>query len=218
MALKRTILAVIFFLNMFQSYAQNIIAVDVALLPSEDMMDKAIEVNRKLLETSDNEIRLNKVNCLPHITLAMGCVRKEDIEEIDKILENLADKFKAFRLKTSSSRESKAWFRIENNKNLQLLHETLMNKLPPYFTYEVTKEMIYKSKDEEINDLTLNYIRNFPSKSSFVNYIPHITVSSYDTDMALPEVEFTASKIALCHLGNHCTCRKVLLSHTLREE
>ena len=22
--------------------------------------------------------------------------------------------------------------------------------------------------------------------------------------------EFTASKLALCHLGNHCTCRKVL--------
>ena len=203
---------------MFQSHAQNIIAVDVILLPSEDMMDKAIEVNRKLLEISDNEIRLNKVNCLPHITLAMGCVRKEDIEEIDKILENLTDKFKTLHLKTVSSAESKAWFKIEDNKNLQLLHETLMNKLLPYFTYDATKEMIYKSKDEEINDLTLNYIKNFPSKSSLENYIPHITVSSYDTDMILPEVEFTISEIALCHLGNHCTCGRVFLSHALREK
>ncbi len=197
--------------------AQYIIAVDVVLLPSEDMKDKVIKVNRKLLEISDNEIRLNKVNRLPHITLAMGCVRGEDIEEIDKILEHLADKFKTLHLKTSSNAESKAWFRIENNKNLQLLHETLMDKLSSYFTYDVTREMIYKSKDEEINDLTLNYIKDFPSKSSFENYIPHITVSSYDTDMVLPEVEFTASEIALCHLGNHCTARRVLLSHMLRE-
>lgn len=203
---------------MLQGDAQRVIAVDAVLLPSEDMMDKAIEVNRKLSENSDNEISLNKADYLPHITLAMGCLREEDIEEIDKILEHLADKFKTLRLKTSSGAESKAWFRIENNKNLQLLHETLMNKLYPYFTYDVTREMIYKSKDEEINDLTLDYIRDFPSKSSFENYIPHITVGSYDTDMILPEVEFTASEIALCHLGNHCTARRILLSHTLREE
>ena len=51
------------------------IAVDVVLLPSEEMMDKAIEINRELLKRFDNKIILNKENCLPHISLAIDASR-----------------------------------------------------------------------------------------------------------------------------------------------
>ena len=54
-------------------------AVDVVLLPSEQMMDKAIEANGELVKRFGGKIVLNRENCLPHISLAMGCVDERDI-------------------------------------------------------------------------------------------------------------------------------------------
>ena len=38
------------------------IAIDIVLLPPEEVMDKAIEINKRLTE---DPIKLNKENCLP---------------------------------------------------------------------------------------------------------------------------------------------------------
>lgn len=195
--------------------AQNKIAIDVVLLPSLNMIDKAIQINKEILNKSENPIKLNTSDCLPHITLAMGCIEKNNVSKIDKILKNLSDEFEVFRLKTISSMEKKAWLRIAFNKDLQLLHEALMNKSKEYFTYNATEDMIYRKKDEVISDITLDYIKNFSLESSFENYTPHITVGSGLFDIETPEVKFMSQEIALCHLGNYCTCRKVLFSHKL---
>jgi len=47
-------------------------AVDIVLLPSEKMMDKAIEANRELLKQCTDKITLNKKDCLPHISVGYG--------------------------------------------------------------------------------------------------------------------------------------------------
>jgi len=62
------------------------IAVDVVLLPSEEMADKAIAANKELLKQCADKIVLDKENCLPHISLAMGCIDERDIADIEKIL------------------------------------------------------------------------------------------------------------------------------------
>ena len=65
-------------------------AVDVVLLPEETIADKAIKANAKLVENCGSEIVLNKEDCLPHISLAMGCVDEKDIAYIEKILQSIA--------------------------------------------------------------------------------------------------------------------------------
>ena len=57
----------------------NKIAVDVVLLPSDEMTDRAIRANTELVEKFGSEIVLNKKNCLPHISLAMGCINERDV-------------------------------------------------------------------------------------------------------------------------------------------
>ena len=47
------------------------------------------------------------------------------------------------------------------------------------------------------------------------NCLPHITIGYGELSHFLFPEEFTASKLALCHLGNHCTCRRVLASFAL---
>jgi hypothetical protein len=47
------------------------------------------------------------------------------------------------------------------------------------------------------------------------NCLPHITIGYGQVDDFTFTAEFTASKLALCHLGIHCTCRKVLAAAEL---
>ena len=65
-------------------------AVDVVLLPDEAMTEEAIEANAELVKKFGKKIVLNKKNCLPHISLAMGCVDEEDIVSVERILRSIA--------------------------------------------------------------------------------------------------------------------------------
>jgi len=231
------------------------IAVDAVLLPSDEMMDKAIEANRELLKQCagfppvlarpsrdrqggvPDKIVLDKENCLPHISLAMGCIDEEIVADIEKVLQTIAKgpRFagtKQYSLEqlsvtgihvgTSSADEKVSVFRIERTRTLQLLHEEIMASLAPYFSYDVTADMIFSPP--VAGESTLLWIKNYPDRSSFENFFPHITIGygeisdySFGSRKAgsLP-IKFTASKLALCHLGNHCTCRKILASAELK--
>ena len=236
------------------------IAVDAVLLPSDEMMDKAIEANRELLQQCigfpqggvPDKIVLDKKNCLPHISLAMGCIDEKDIADIEKVLQTIAKGprlagTKQYRLgqlsvidihvETSSAGEKVSVFQIEKTKTLQSLHEEVMQRLAPYCSYDVTADMIFSRFRRKVScgprsgvpapeagESTLLWIKNYPEKSSFENFFPHITIGYGEIDDysfgsrkagSLP-AKFTASKLALCHLGNHCTCRKILASAELR--
>ncbi len=193
------------------------IAVDVVLLPSDEMTDKAIRANAELVEKFGSEIVLNKENCLPHISLAMGCIDERDISSIEKVLKLIAGEsplgnltISNIRTSTNSRGEIVSVFEIVKTKKLQLLHEKVMKKLEPFFSYDVSEDMMY---DEEATENTLPWIRKYPEKASFENFLPHITIG-YGQIENVPSfpMEFAVSRLALCHLGNHCTCRKILAS------
>ncbi len=107
-------------------------AVDVVLLPTEAMMDRVIEANRKLIEKSDKKIVLNKKNCLPHISLAMGCVDESDIAAIGKVLQTIARECSLgdltvtdIQIAADSAGEKVSVFEVEKTRQLQLFHERL---------------------------------------------------------------------------------------------
>ena len=190
-------------------------AIDIVLLPCQTMTDKAIEINSEMVEKFGEEIVLNKATCLPHISLGMGCIEQDDIGAIGGVLELIAEESVIGVLKvvgavssTNSVGEVVSVLEVEKTKQLQSLHETVMNKLSSYLSYEVNKEMIYGSGD--VAETTLNWIRNFRENSSFENFSPHITLGYGRADEFEGPAEFVAPTLALCHLGNHCTCRKIL--------
>ena len=63
------------------------------------------------------------------------------------------------------------------------------------------------------------WVTGYRLKSSFHHFEPHITLGHGSADPgAVPRIEpftFDADTVAVCHLGRHCTCRKVLRSWTL---
>lgn len=193
------------------------IAVDIVLLPDEAMTDKTIEINAELVTKFDDKIVLNKGNCLPHISLAMGCLEETDIASVEKILEAIAEEtppgnLKVLGIRTSgnSKGEIVSVFEVEKTSQLQSIHEKVMEGLTPYLSSGVTEDMIYG--DEEVAASTLLWIENYRQKSSFENFFPHITIGYGQIENRILPEPFSASKLALCHLGNHCTCRKILVS------
>ena len=196
-------------------------AVDIVLLPTEAMMDRAIEVNAELVKKFGKKIVLNKENCLPHISLAMGCVDEKDIADVEKVLKRIAEQCPlgdlsviGIRVGANLAGEKVSVFEVEKTKSLQLFHEEVMQKLAPYFSYDVTSDTIYAGA--EVEESTLLWIKNYPEKSSFSNFLPHITIGYGEMNNFSFPIKFGVSKLALCHLGNHCTCRGIILSIKLK--
>jgi 2'-5' RNA ligase len=191
-------------------------AVDVVLLPDEAMMGKTIEVNAELVKKFGEEIVLNRKNCLPHISLAMGCVDEEDIISVGETLQTIAKGLSlgdlmvlGVQISRNAAGESVSDFEVEKTEELQSLHETIMEKLEPYLSNDVTSDMV--CADGEVEESTLLWIKNYRGKSSFDKFSPHITIGYGElSNFSSFPIKFAASKLALCHLGNHCTCRRVL--------
>jgi len=192
-------------------------AVDAALLPSDEVADRAIEANRELLKQCPGKIVLDTEGCLPHISLAMGCVDDKDIAHIRAILGELAEKHRlgalicaGIHVGTNSAGEKVSVLELKRTDTLQSLHEEVMHRLACWFSYDVTPEMLISPP--EAGESTLRWIRDYPAKSSFKRFFPHITLGYGQLEDFPFPAEFTAPRLALCHLGNHCTCRKIIAS------
>ncbi len=195
------------------------IAVDIVLLPSEEVMDIAIAANRELLKQYPDKIILNKENCLPHISLAMGCIDQIHIPDAGEILNSITEKypnetlkFIGFSTSTNSVGEKVTVAIIERTKSLQSLHEEVMTKLAQYFSYDITENMLLS---EKVDESTLLWIKNFPENSSFKRYYPHITLGYGQFENFPFPGNCEVSRFAMCHMGNHCTCRKIIASMEL---
>ncbi len=198
------------------------IAIDVVLLPSEEMVDKAIEINKELLKDYENKIVLDKQKCLPHISLCMGCVNEEDIPEIENVLRDISLDFSKINLsvdklekETIPTGKIVSGMSIVKTDMIQSLHEDIMKKLWKFLSYEPEISMLFNPP--EVEEVTLYWIKNYKDKYNNSSlFSPHITVGFGETDKFQFPISFTASKLAMCQLGNYCTCRKVLFSHNLK--
>jgi 2'-5' RNA ligase len=147
----------------------------------------------------------------------MGCIEQVDIADIERILRQIAGRYAPGELRfigihvgTNSTGEKVTVIGVERTQTLQTLHEKVMQELSSYFSYDVTEDMVLSPPPAE--ESTLLWIRNYPENSSYEKFLPHITIGYGQIGGLSFPSRFTADKLALCHLGNHCTCRKVLAS------
>lgn len=165
---------------------------------------------------------IRKVVCLTFPWRWVG-IEEGDEPEIANVLRKIAGENTVRQLRITGVKISRngrgeevSSLEIEKTAKLQRLHEKIMGAMEPYFIYDVTEDTIYPSG--EVSRSSLEWIRNYRVKSSFERFRPHITLG-YGV---IKDVEFTAkldvSKLALCRLGNHCTCRKILAAVEIRVE
>jgi len=189
------------------------IATDVVLLPDDAMMNRAIEINQQIGREYSAEIVLDRENCLPHISLAMGCVEQREVDAVGRVLEQIAQEIPlgpltATGIQNPEGRKA-AVLEIERTEKLQRLHERVMQGMKPFFRHEVKDAMFY---DDIVAQTSVDWVRTYPQEASYEHFSPHITLGygRARPSFSLP-ILFDAVGLALCHLGNHCTCRKVLV-------
>lgn len=181
------------------------IAIDVVLLPPEEIMDLCIELNQKFKSYKE----LGKEDFIPHISLGMACI--EDIDKVKKAFESI--EFKPLELELTEIKYyegeegNKSTFSVKKTKELQGLHEKIMNTLTPLIAGKVSEEMII---GDELSDISKFVVDNYSKEFSYENYWPHITLCCCNAEYKGFPVRFKVDTIALCQLGNGCTCRKII--------
>jgi hypothetical protein len=75
------------------------IAVDIALIPPDEILQLAIDINKTFPETVAENYVLDTQTCIPHITLVMGLVEKSQLPEVIRKLDIFIEKFSAVKLK-----------------------------------------------------------------------------------------------------------------------
>ena len=191
------------------------IAVDVVLLPDDAMTDRVIEINREIVREGSNEIVLNRSDRLPHLSLAMGCIDSRDVAAIRDVLEQLANESPVKRLTATgietsmnSRGQATSLVAIERTEELRRLHEQVLEGMKRFFSHDTAGVRFY---DDAVTETTLDWVRNYPQKAGCERFHPHITLGygRPTPGLAFP-LAFAPSRLALCHLGNHATCRRVL--------
>ena len=195
------------------------ITIDIVLLPDKKMTEKSIALNHQLKDRNDALV-LSAEKGLPHITLVMGCISKDKLALIEKEVGKIANDLRKLRLRilevdfdTNQDGTPNTGLEVENKQELQSLHEKIANILKPYL---LTAEIDSLYQDPVPDEITLSWVNNFLKKSSFKNYRPHITIGLGKLENIQLPIVFTVDKIAICHLGNYCTCQKVIKEFNLR--
>lgn len=197
----------------------NKIAIDVVLLPPPEVARAAIEVSADLAHISGNtKIVLDTATMLPHISLCMGVVNESDLPEVERILGEIAGAFDALTLEAQGpvavpipTNENIAVLPVQNTHALQQLHELIMARLDHLLTQDATEEMFIHP--QEVEQISCEWVNGYKNAAFF----PHITVGFGEATASGFPVRFQASTLAVCQLGNYCTCQKKLFSLTLHE-
>ena len=190
-------------------------AINVVILPPDSVMDLVLEWNKKLLKNRTPNISLDKINFLPHISLAMGCLRADQLVRANSILQTLAPQHKKLELKiphirtvNTSSGDSVITFDINLTDELARLHEAVVTAFKPLLTQDATQDDVHGPPP--VTAASLNWINNYIPHHCFDHYWPHITLGFGESPGHIQSSSFQVSRLAICHLGNHCTCRSIL--------
>ncbi|MCH8219692.1 MAG: 2'-5' RNA ligase family protein [Planctomycetes bacterium] len=191
------------------------LAIDVVLLPESKIAHDCIALNKRLVSESRSEIVLDYEACLPHVSLAMGCMTQEALPEIATRLQRIIQEssIEALRCqgigtRVSSQGQPVSGLGLVATPTLQTLHERIMRDVAPLLSSEVTESMLHG--DDPIAPSTLDWIRAYRESSSFDAFSPHITLGYGRLERTEFPSQFLARSLAVCHLGNHCTCRRIL--------
>lgn len=188
----------------------DIIALDIVILPPEDIMDEIVGINRELLSQYPSDLRLNKTDCLPHITLMQAVFKRTDLPEINRTLEEIAKNTSSFDLAGSIGpfNERIVSLQIESNRQIQDLHQAVMENLKTLsLSVKVETGQFYGTN---IASSALAYVENFSQLYAYDKFNPHVTLGHGQAVKDKRRFSFKAERLAICQLGAHNTCAKLL--------
>jgi len=191
------------------------IAINVVLLPPDPVMDMALDWNQMLCKVRPANIALGKLQYLPHISMVMGCIREDQLAQANGLLQSIASQQSALALEVPNIRtvngasgNTVITLDINPTRELAALHESIVNKFQRLITQDADEAAI--NDIPPISDDAIEWINHYIPDQCFDNFWPHITLGFGDPPPRFQPISFRASRLAICHLGNYCTCRTIL--------
>ena len=165
---------------------------------------------------------LGKKDNLPHIAVAIFPAKRDNIPDITKKIEQISKKCSpmALSIDTIAKHRTRAGeivstFHIPRPEILQLFHKTVMKSMKPYQAQPVGPETFAG----RVPTSSTECLYWFSKTSTHKRYSPNIGLGFGDLPELIPginlPVRFEAKKTAICHLGGHCTCQKILAQFDL---
>jgi hypothetical protein len=192
----------------------KLLAIDIAILPTPAVRERAVELSASLPPSESHGLRLDDEH-LPHVTLTQHFIRAEEQELAFDKVDGVLRGQKPLRLVVAGGGKgsSAVWMAVEAGKDLQNLHERLMEALRGVERAGGTPAA-FLGGDARMGDVLT--VSSYRVNSSFAGFSPHITLGHASHPPVVERMTFQASVIAACHLGRFCACRQILRSWTLK--
>jgi hypothetical protein len=110
---------------------------------------------------------------------------------------------------------SGSWLNLKNNATLQELQQAIVREIDHLLDHNAAADMFVTDHDETINPDCFHWINDVETSFGANNFKPHITVGDLAPEPSVFPLLFTASRLAICQLGNYNTCRKILFETKL---
>ena len=184
----------------------DLTAIDILVDPDEDAVDRAREVNARVLRSMPGWVLDDTHE--PHITMLQRYVRTDDLDQVYDAVEQTV---------AATDMASLSYEAVEIT-HADWGFPDLVDAVSPFVESGGTAAAFVTDRGEELSPTIIDRVDAFvPDQIGDGNYLPHITVgvARFD-DLEVIEAEpFDAfavhpSSVAVYHLGNNGTARKLL--------
>ena len=189
---------------------------DIILLPDPDLAAKAIRTSSELAPMG-TDYTLSPTQYLPHVSIYMVQLQDEDLEEVIARLATIATATPALQLEGDKYVQSIGYIDVNYAKtqavgNLQL---TVVNAINPL------RDGLRPGKIEDLTaatGLAKENMEKYGEHRIGELFRPHLTFTRFTNRQAIPVEDMgaptafngTYRKLALCELGPHGTCKRLV--------
>ncbi len=201
----------------------KVIAIDVLLVPSEEMYAQALHLNSLIHQNNPDALQLDE-NHVPHITLLQCFINEKDLPKVIEKLEGLYKTIKEEFLLVENlqyskdTEESFAMIQLKRTDALMQLHKQSIVLLKPFMVMNGSEKSFVPNPDgKPIKESTVAYVPNFVDQYSYENYVPHISLGVAKTvfldsvnQTIFKPIPFRAASLSVYQLGDFGTAQKML--------
>jgi 2'-5' RNA ligase len=187
--------------------ADRVIAVAVALLIPDGVRVAASELNAQLSPT----LRFDSSH-LPHITVLQQFLPEDHLSGAEAALARVVARFGPIPIQVTGlgtqpfDSTHVLYWEIERSQPLKVLHDRVWTALTP-LTSSGDAGAFFGGK---VRPSTVKYVQDFARNGAGDRFDPHLTVGFGERDLQQAPFAFIANRVAICHLGDLNTCRRVL--------
>ena len=192
-------------------------AIDIALL-LPDALGHSLTTLNQTLQAPPDEFRFDSTH-LPHLTLVQQFAKRHNLEAIASVVDDVIQHHSPLALATThvARAQVSSTLGVELTPELATLHRRLMERLEP-FCDDVDRDEAHDAFVTDGNGprpADIEWVAMFRERSALQRFDPHITIGAGALGTSVTPTPFVASRLAICHLGRFCTCRRVLRAWNL---